>query len=333
MRMNRGSVPALDEGLLRKAAVAAALAAALAVVVQPVVMQDWPTADDASQRLLHGGLSAVYSDPGFLEGPLSLLVGLVFHPFGSAGPVVWAGFAGAMLGPLLLLSRRDSWALTLLPVTPWAAFAAAGHPDDLGAVALMLLACYRTPGWCLGAAVAFKPWAVAGCGALRSRRDWLIFAGFAFALWLPVLLSHPATSGQWIVVQQASPMALLFGAGVLPGWVRPAQLLTIAGAGWLAARKVSTQAAMTVAMAVRIATEPGAFDYYFGPLVLLAAATGSKRTTVLAVLAWTVKPGPDPAIWRAVLLAAVMVSAMAPAVPQRTLKRSTRQSSTVMLAG
>jgi hypothetical protein len=298
------------DGRRRKAVLASTLAGSLAAVVQPVVMQDWQTTDLAVTRLLHGGLTNVYADPGFLEGPLSLLIGLALHPLGSSAALVWAVLAGAMLGPLLLLSRQDSWVLTLLCVAPWASFAAAGHPDDLGAVALMLLAAYRAPGWCLAAAVAFKPWAVAGMGALRSRRDLLIFAGFAVVLWLPVLLSHPAMSGQWIVVQTASPMALVFGAGRLPGWVRPAQLLAMAGSGWFAARRVSVPASMTVALAVRIATEPGGFDYYFGPLVLMAAVSGSRRTTVLAVGAWLVKFAPDPAWWRLALLVAVAVSAL-----------------------
>lgn len=312
----------------RKAWVASASAGSLAVVVQPVVMQDWQTTDQAVTRLLHGGLPAVYSDPGFLEGPLSLLVGLVFHPFGSAAPLLWAAFAGAMLGPLLLLTRQNSWTLTLLPLAPWAAFAAAGHPDDLGAIALMLAAVYRAPGWCVAGAVAFKPWGVAGCAALRSRRDWLVFAAFALALWLPVLLAHPATTGQWVVVQRASPMALLFGAGVLPVWVRPVQLAIIGGASWLAARRVPARAAMVVALAVRIATEPGAFDYYFGPLVLMAAASGSRRTTVLAVLAWLMKSAPDPALWRTGLLFLVAMSALASAhgrQPQSSISLTNRK--------
>jgi hypothetical protein len=300
----------MTPGMARKALVASAAGGSLAVVVQPVVMQDWQTTDLAVSRLLHGGLPAVYGDPGFLEGPLSLLVGLAFHPFGSNAPLVWAAFAGAMIGPLLLLARQDSWTLALLPVAPWAAFAAAGHPDDLGAVALMVLAAYRAHGWFLAGAVAFKPWGVAGCAALRSRRDWFVFGSLTVALWLPVLLSHPRTNGQFIVVQSASPMALVFGAGTLPVWVRPTQMLLLAGGGWLAARRVSVLSAMTMAMAIRVGTEPGGFDYYFGPLALLAAASGSRRTTALVVLCWLAKFGPEPALGRLLLLLLVGVSAL-----------------------
>lgn len=293
------------------ACTASASAAALALVVQPVGIRDWPLLDMAVTRLLDGGLEAAYSMPGFLQGPLALVVGLAFHPLPHAEQV-WAVVAGAALGPLLWwFCRPLPWSLALLPVLPWASFAAAGHPDDLGAVVLMLVACRKGSGLIVAAAAAFKPWAVAGVAALRSLPAWAAFVVGTALLWLPVVLAHPSTEIQHNPIQSASPMGYVFD-GVMPAWVRPAQLLLIAVVALIAARRVTLERAMLAALAVRVMTEPGDFDYYFGPLALLGAVTGSRRTTVLVVLAWLAKVSPWPAATRLVLLVALLAVVVRP---------------------
>jgi hypothetical protein len=286
-------------------------AAALALAGQSAGTQDWRLLSEAVDRLLTGGFTGAYSDPSFLEGPLTLGVGLVFHPVPHAAQV-WAVLAGLALGPLLLLTRRLSWSLALLPVVPWAAFAASGHPDDLAAVVLLILACRSRPGVLVAVAAAFKPWAVAGVATFRNLRTWMIFAGLSVVLWLPMLLAHPATQAQWTDARPASPMLLVFGRGTLPDWTRPVQLLLVVAVAWLAARWVGPERAILAALVVRVMTEAGDFDYYFGPLALLAAVTGSRRATALTTLAWAGKFAPAPAVVRLVVLAAALAVVLLP---------------------
>lgn len=301
-----------------RAAIAAVAAAALAVAVQPAGIQDWHLLDEAVSRLLDG--TGAYSAPSFLEGPLTLLVGLVFHPLPHADQV-WAVLAGLALGPLLLLSPRLSWSGALLPVIPWAAFAAAGHPDDLAAVTLLLLV-GRRPGLTVAVAAAFKPWAVAGVAAFRTVKAWIVFGLVSVVLWLPFLLAHPATHAQWVRVHPGSPMLLVFGKGTLPDWTRPAQLLLVVAVAWGAARFVDTRRAVLAALIVRVMTEAGDFDYYFGPLALMSTVVGERRATALLVVSWAGKFAPGSAVVRLVtLLAALVVVVLPEGLGQRTRKK------------
>lgn len=297
-------------------AAAAAVAAALALAVQAQTIQDYVALHGATERLLHGGLGAVYSDAGFLEGPLTLIVGLILYPFGDAGATLLTVAVGLALWPLLILAERVARRplprpVVAVTVVPWVSLSCSGHADDVAAVGLALAACLALPGVWLAVGAAFKPWAVAGVGAIRSWRSACVFGVASLALWLPVLLSHPVTDGETIPVQPNAPLYLLT-PGVLPGWVRTAQLLTVMVVGFAVSRRHGAAVGLVAAMAVRIMLEPGDFDYYFGTLIVAAAATGTRRVPLLVLAAYSAKFLPLQPAPRLALLLLVVGGALTP---------------------
>jgi hypothetical protein len=129
-----------------------------------------------------------------------------------------------------------------------------------------------------------KPWAVAGLPLLgRDIRAWAIAAACQ-VVWLPFVIDILAGDVQQ-ATQAGSPLRPLLGvAQSVPTWWRGAQLLAIvvAAAVCVAVRRVD--AALTVALCVRMLLDPGDFDYYPASVALVALTLGRMRAAVIVVL-------------------------------------------------
>jgi uncharacterized membrane protein len=134
---------------------------------------------------------------------------------------------------------------------------------------------------CVGAAAASKPWALAAIplalAATDGRRLRHLLEALAVAIlpWLPFVLGdshtvHAASSFQIRVVPK-SVLALFGVTGGTPSWVRPVQFLGGALVVLLFVLSERWAAAVVVAVAVRLGTDPNTYAYYTTGLVVGAA--------------------------------------------------------------
>jgi hypothetical protein len=246
------------------------------------------------------GLHVFARHPELHMGPLSLVATWALRlPGGSGlGPAIVLMWALG-LGSLLLLERaavalRGDDPLVrlttllggLLFLKAWLlAGGAIGHIDDVLAMAGTALAVWavatRRPwlaGAAVGLAVAAKPWGIIVLplclafpwpGRLRAVAT---AVGVGLAAWLPFVVADRGTTGAGSYAQLNDPASALHALGVhaagTPGWVRPAQVLLALALGVLAVRLGRWPAAVSVALAARIALDPAVFTYYAPTLVL-----------------------------------------------------------------
>lgn len=161
------------------------------------------------------------------------------------------------------------------------------HIDDVGALLAGVLGWYavvrRRPVWAglaLGLAVDSKPWAVPFLALLLALPDWrgrwraAATATIVIALaWAPFVLgdTHTLTalSHYTIAITPRSALRVLGVHGAsTPPWDRSAQLLLGLALGALAVRRHRTEAVLLIAMAARIALEPGTNRYYTAGLAV-----------------------------------------------------------------
>lgn len=271
---------------LRLASVAVPVAVAVAFAAQSWQISDWWLFQEAADR----GLDAYrYRTPAgahpALTGPLTLLLA-------SALPYLAAVVLTVGLLPVSLLRTPLTDGRRLLlgsAVAPfWGNLAHWGHLDDAAAVFLLVESRRHSGvarGLCIGAAIAFKPWAVLGLPFLgRDAWGW----GMATAVqvvWLPVLPDVLHLGGTTVDAQSASLVRHLFGLYQYPpSWWRPVQLAAAAAAAALLLRCGRPSSALLGALLVKLMLDPGDFDYYLGPLALASLLLTRSRGLVLASL-------------------------------------------------
>jgi hypothetical protein len=263
---------------------------------------DWHYFVTGSKLMTGGdGLHVFARHPELHMGPLSLAAAWALRAFGGSGlgaaeVLMWA------LGLLtLLLLERSAVAVrgtgeplvaltTLLGgvlfLKAW--MLAAGpiaHIDDVLAMTFAAVAAWavatRRPwlaGIAVGLAIAAKPWGVIVlplCLAFAWRgRARAIGAAVAVSLaaWLPFVLADRGTTGTGSYDQLNDPASALHALGVhttgTPDWLRPTQVLVALALGVLAVGLGRWPAALSVALAARIALDPAVFTYYAPTLVL-----------------------------------------------------------------
>jgi hypothetical protein len=162
-----------------------------------------------------------------------------------------------------------------------------GHFDDVLALLLLSAAVNAlarghgtTAALCIGAAASAKPWAIATIPLALAVTDGKRIRHLAEALlaavvpWLPFVLgdSHTLRAGTFkIRVVATSVLALFHVTGGTPGWVRPVQFfggaLLVVACVWSG----RWAAAVVIAVAVRLGTDPNVYTYYATGLVVGAA--------------------------------------------------------------
>lgn len=279
---------------------------------------DWPTVKDGVNVLFGvdrrwltqpGGLSLYANYPEIQFGPLSLLVGAPFVALGDAGRVL-LGVALLAAGLAIywavdaMAGADDDPATALQSMIGGVMFAAAWpplasgyyHVDDaiavgacVAAVAAMRRGGVVTAGVLVGVATAAKPWALVflpllWAGGRREAWRGVIAAGIVTALaWGPFVVGDTATlgAGQPTVDVSAASVLHLFGAslGLAPSWVRAPQLLLALALAAIAVRRGHWYAAPLVALAARVAVDPGTFSYYTSGAVAAALLRDLLSTT------------------------------------------------------
>lgn len=271
----------------------------------------WHFFADGSAALFGGtGLHTYAVDPQLQTGPLALAAaGLLDavtggHGLAAAQVLLTAGLlvALAVLGPVVPGPHRHTRLLLagLVLAPAWTVLTVRwAHLDD--ALALVLLAVLvrlvvdgRHPVWAgvaLAAAAAAKPWAVIAVALLlllpgrRARGVALAAAGvLTGVVWLPFLLADPATLTAFhppVGVSDSSLMwALGYRGGVIPAWVRPAQLVAAPLMALVVLVRGRWPYALLAGIAVRLALDPQDIAYYAAGAVLaavLADLFGSRR--------------------------------------------------------
>jgi hypothetical protein len=129
--------------------------------------------------------------------------------------------------------------------------------------------------------------------------------------WMPFFVTDRATFTPHSYAQAVDPASALRalgvggGAGPMPDWVRPTQVLLSISLATLVLLRGRWQAALPVALGVRIALDPSAYGYYTPTLLVGALAwdlLGSKRPlpiwTIVTYVGLTVVPwlAHDPAV-------------------------------------
>jgi hypothetical protein len=254
---------------------------------------------------LAGGLHLYANYPKLQIGPLSFVLAL---PLALLPRVASEGLAGVLMmtaGPLTIgliadaairvrgWSRREAFragSLAWFFVVPlWCDLAIRwGHLDDVLTLLLVALAVNAlsrarpdVAALCIGAAAASKPWgiaflplAVAATDGKRLRHLAVAIV-VAAALWLPFLLGDSRTlhaAGEFkIKVIPTSVLALFHITGGTPSWVRPVQFLGGAVLAYACIRSGQWAAAVVVAIALRLGTDPNVYTYYTTGLVVGAA--------------------------------------------------------------
>jgi hypothetical protein len=254
---------------------------------------------------LAGGLHLYANYPKLQIGPLSFVVAL---PLALLPRVVSEGLAGVLMmaaGPVSIglvaesAIRVRGWStrqalragsLTWFFVVPlWCDLAIRwGHLDDVltlllvaGAVNALSRARPDVAAICIGAAAASKPWGVAFIPLALAATDGkrlrhlTVAVAVAAALWLPFLFGDSRTlhaAGEFkIKVVPTSVLALFHVTGGTPSWVRPVQFLGGALLAYACVRSGQWAAAVVVAIALRLGTDPNVYTYYTTGLVIGAA--------------------------------------------------------------
>jgi hypothetical protein len=253
---------------------------------------------------LPGGLHLYANYPKLQIGPLSFVVAL---PLALLPRVASEAIACALMvvaGPLTIGLIAEA-STRLRPWTRQAAFRAGvrvwfivaplwcdlairwGHLDDvltLLFVAAAVNALSRArPGvaaLCIGAAAAAKPWGIAfiplalAAGDGRRLRHLVESIAVAAGLWLPFLLadSHTLRAGSFkIRIVPTSVLAVFHLTGGTPSWVRPCQFLGGALLVFACVQSGRWAAAVVIAIALRLGTDPNVYSYYTTGLLVGAA--------------------------------------------------------------
>jgi hypothetical protein len=313
--------------------------------------------------LAPGGLHLYASYPRLQIGPLTFVVALPLALLPRlAGEVIGAVLMAAS-GPAIVWLIADAatrvggrtraeayraagWVWFLLAPTWWLLAVFWGHLDDvltllLTTVAVNLLSRSRgtAAAILIGAAAACKPWGIAFVPLVlvatdgRRIRHLVMALAVAVGPWLPFLLADPKTlrAGSFkIHVIAASVLSLFHVAGGTPSWVRPCQFLGGALLVAVAVKSGRWAAAVVLAIALRLGTDPNVYSYYTTGLLVGAGIwdlLGSRlRLPVLTAMCAVTLYGstflPLTAHDHAVLRLATVV-----AVPAVVLATSSRQKS------
>jgi hypothetical protein len=233
-----------------------------------------------------GGLHLYAVAPVLQIGPVAFAVTEALRIFGGRPDLLAAQLLGTAGGAYVLgqagrLGRRLSFWPIVFFVPVWTYLAVAStHLDDVlaltGGVAALATARAGRPiltGLLLGLAADAKPWALGFAALLlllpgwRSRLRGAVTTAVVVALgWVPFFLADPRTSRVLHFTIANTPLSALRALGFAdprtPPWDRPAQALLGVALGALAVRRGRWPAVLLLAVAARIALDPGTNRYY-----------------------------------------------------------------------
>jgi hypothetical protein len=233
-----------------------------------------------------GGLHLYAVAPDLQIGPVAFLVTEGLRVFGGRPDLLAAQLLGTAGGAYVLwqagrLGRRLSFWPVVFVVPVWMYLAVAStHLDDVlalvGGVAALAAARTGRPvltGLLLGLAVDAKPWALGFAALLlllpewRARLSGAVTTVVVVALgWVPFFLADPRTSRVLHFTIANTPLSALRALGFAdprtPPWDRPVQALLGIALGVLAVRRGRWPAVLLLAVAARLALDPGTNRYY-----------------------------------------------------------------------
>jgi hypothetical protein len=255
-----------------------------------------------------GGLHLYAKAPVLQIGPMAFLaVDAVTTVDGRprlfAAQVLGVVAGGYVVWQILRTGSRQRYLSVALAtaffVPPWMYLAVASvHVDDVLALtfAVAALACARSGramwvGVLLGLAADAKPWALGFAAMFLLLPGWrarlhavCATAVVVAAAWLPFFLADPETVRVLHYTIPNTPLSALRALGVTdprtPPWDRPAQTLLGIVLGVLAIRRGRWPAVILLAVAARIALDPGTNKYYAAGVAvgaLLWDLCGSRR--------------------------------------------------------
>lgn len=192
----------------------------------------------------------------------------------------------------------------MLAVIAWGTVAGGAHLDD-GLAMLSLSGGLLAVGSCtplaagalIGAAVAFKPWAIAGLPLLfglphRRRASLLVALAIPALCWLPFVLADHATLGSagrpFPISTEATVRLFGLHSVLAPAWLRSAELLLALVVAIVAARRDGWASALPAGMVARLLLDPATLAYYSSSTIL-ACALGDlqrRRPPWRTALAW-----------------------------------------------
>lgn len=240
-----------------------------------------------------GGLHLYAAAPVLQIGPVAFLVAEGLRVFGGRPDLFAAQVLGAAGGAYVLwqagrLGRRRPMVAAVVFFVPVWMYLAVGsaHLDDVlalvGAVAALAAARAGKAGLAglfLGLAVDAKPWALGFAalllmlpGVRAVLRGAVSAAAVVAAAWLPFFLADPRTDRVLHFTIANTPLSALRALGVTdartPPWDRPAQAALGIALGLLAVRRGRWPAVLLLAVAARIALDPGTNRYYAASAVV-----------------------------------------------------------------
>ena len=258
-----------------------------------------------------GGVHLYASRPDIQIGPLALVAALPFRVLPRPLDVDVARVVMCLV-LLVIIAMTESICSGLdvperiiarvaliggaLAVPAWVTVAVTEvHLDDVMVVgfttAAVLFTARKKPMWAaaaVGLAVACKPWGIVVIALLlqpglrHTLRSCAVAVGVAIVWWLPFLTDPRTVTALWrfrLDVSANSGLALLgVGPGLMPGWARPAQLVTGVLLGVLASRRGHWIGVPLVGFAVRVALDPSTFAYYEAAPIIGALIWDMSRT-------------------------------------------------------
>ncbi len=251
----------------------------------------------------HDGLHIYAAHPELQFGPVTVATAAAVMLL-PAGKLIAAGLM-AVLGVVVVrcfvdvaegrLDRRALLAMSVVLAPLWAVVAVQyAHLDDTLAITFMALAMtrIRREQWwwatvLLALAVGAKPWVLPMVVLVLAapRRRWPALAALGAGLvalpWLPFFLADQGTgriSSFRIPIDAGSGLhALGVNAGGTPVWDRPVQFAAAALLSIVALRRGRWTAVPFVVLAIRIAIDPGAYEYYAAGLAAAAGFVDAGR--------------------------------------------------------
>lgn len=288
----------------RSTFVALAVASVVALVLADGALGDWAFLGSVADEMFGGVAMRIYSQrPNAQIGPVGIEAVWFVRHFGGAGlRVVTAVLAIVAMWCLVRLAaptcRTSCLVLAgLLVLYGWPTLKTSGHLDDALtltiAAAVTLLAVHGgrrlLTALLVGVTLAVKPWAVfllpltltPGVGPKERRRALLISLAVGAVLWLPFFIAAPSTiEALRPTVRVAKDSVLrLFGvtSSHVPTIVRIVQLLVALGVATWAVKHGRSAGVLLVGVAVRLAVDPGTWDYYTVGFLLGAAIWDVSR--------------------------------------------------------